>query len=389
MPGWQAAGKIPVTLAAAPTAMPLPLIDRYLLREILQTWGAVTLVLLLILLTNSLAYILGKVVEGDLAAASVLPLFLTNVTNYVVTLVPLGLYLGLLLSFGRLYADSEMAALGACGVGLARLYRPVMIAGVLAAVITAALTFWLSPWAKRVEHDIAARMAARSELAGVTPGRFNRSSDGRAVLFAEERGDGGLSEVFVEIDTDGEATRLIRAESAVQRTDPDTGWRFLEFREGYRYSGEPGSEQFQEVEFAEHGVRVPQPEVEAANVSREGRSMTRLWNADDAASAAELQWRLALPLACVLLALAAPPLSHTTPRQGRYGKVAIALVIYLLYSNVLVIARDAVADGSVPPWLGMWGVHGLTFVLVALLIAHRAGWRWTRTLLLGQREVRP
>ncbi len=366
-------------------AMPLNLIDRYLLREILQTWGAVTLVLLVILLTNSLAYMLGKVVEGELSGASVLPLFLTNVTNYVVTLVPLGLYLGLLLSFGRMYADSEMAALGACGVGLARLYRPVLIAGVLAAVITAALTFWLSPWAKRVEHDIAERMAARSELAAVAPGRFNRSSDGRVVLFTEEHGDGELREVFVEMDADGEPTRLIRADSAVQRVDPDTGWRFLEFRDGYRYSGEPGSAQFQEVEFAEHGVRVPQPNVGSGNVGREGQSMTRLWQADDSDSAAELQWRLALPLACVLLALAAPPLSHTTPRQGRYGKVAIALVIYLAYSNVLVIARDAVADGSVPPALGMWWAHGLTIVLVALLIAHRAGWRWTRALIFGRR----
>lgn len=369
--------------------MPLTLIDRYLLREILQTWGAVTLVLLLILLTNSLAYMLGKVVDGELAGASVLPFFLTNVTNYVVTLVPLGLYLGLLLSFGRMYADSEMVALGACGVGLARLYRPVVIAGVLAAVITAALTFWLSPWAKRVEHDIAVRMAARSELAAVAPGRFNRSSDGRVVLFAEERKEDGLSEVFVEMDAAGEPTRLIRAQSAVQRTDPDTGWRFLEFRNGYRYSGEPGSAQFREIEFAEHGVRVPQPDIESGNVGREGQSMTRLWNADNAASAAELQWRLALPLACILLALAAPPLSHTTPRQGRYGKVAVALVIYLAYSNVLVVARDAVADGSVPPAVGMWWAHGLTIVLIALLIAHHAGWRWTRMLLFARRGERP
>lgn len=370
--------------------MSLTLIDRYLLREILQTWGAVTAVLLLILLTNSLAYMLGKVVEGELAGGALLPLFLTNVTGYVVTLVPLGLYLGLLLSFGRMYADSEMAALGACGIGLARLYRPVVIAGVLGALLTGALTIWVSPWAKRVEHEIAAHMAARSELAAVVPGRFNRSGGGDVVLFAEGRDDeDGLREIFVEAGGTGEETRLIRAESAVQRVDPDTGWRFLEFRNGYRYTGEPGTSSFQEVEFAAHGVRVPQPSVQAGNVGREGRSMTQLWRSNAPESAAELQWRIALPLACILLALVAVPLSHTTPRKGRFGNVAIALLIYLVYSNILVIARNAVADGAVSPIIGMWWAHGLTVVLIVVLIAHRVGWRWTRTLLLRRQAARP
>lgn len=370
--------------------MSLSLIDRYLLREVVQTWAAVTAVLLLILLTNSLAYMLGKVVEGELAGGAVLPLFLTNVTGYVVTLVPLGLYLGLLLSFGRLYADSEMAALGACGVGPARLYRPVVIAGVLGALITGALTVWVSPWAKRVEHEVAARIAARSELAAVVPGRFNRAGGDQAVLFAEGRDrDGDLSEIFVEASPDDDETWLIRAETAVPHVDPDTGWRFLEFRNGYRYTGEPGTADFQEVEFAAHGVRVPQASVQAGDVGREGRSMTQLWRSNNPQSAAELQWRIALPLACILLALVAVPLSHTTPRKGRYGNVAVALLIYLVYSNVLVVARNAVADGAVPPAIGMWWVHGLTALLIAMLIAHRAGWRWSRELLLGRRGSRP
>lgn len=364
--------------------MPLTLIDRYLLREIFQTWFAVTVVLLVILLTNSLAYMLGKVVEGELAGSIVLPIFLTNVTGYVVTLVPLGLYLGLLLSFGRLYADSEMSALGACGVGLARLYRPVVIAGVLGALVTGVLTVWVSPWAKRVEHDIAAHAAERSELSAVVPGRFNRPGSGDVVLFAETLDeDGGLSEIFVETNR-GQETGLIRARAATQSTDPDTGWNFIEFHQGYRYSGTPGTSEFREIEFVEHGIRVPQPSGQAGDVGREGRSLIELWRAGDPESIAELQWRIALPLACIVLALAALPLSHTTPRKGRYGKVVIALLIYLAYSNVLVIARNAVADGDVPPVIGLWWAHGLAAILVALLIAHRVGWRWTRQVLSGR-----
>lgn len=367
--------------------MRLPVIDRYVLREILQTWLAVTAILLLILVTNTIVYMLGKVVEGELSGDAVVPIVLTNVSTYVVSLVPLGLYLGLLLAFGRLYAESEMAALGACGVGFARLYRPVMIVGLLAAALTAVLTLWVSPWAARLEHGIEVRMAARSDLAGIAPGRFNRAADGRVVLFAETRSDSGerLREVFVEATGPDGETHVIRSEAAVERTDPDTGWRFLEFRNGHRYTGTPGSSTFRVVEFERHGVRIPRPSVEAGDAGRDGMTVTQLLEAGSAPAAAELHWRMAMPLACLTLALAAVPLSHTTPRKGRYGKIAVALVLYLAYTNMMVLARDAVARGDVPPALGLWWAHALALALILALLAHRCGWRWSAMVLSRRR----
>jgi len=363
--------------------MMLTVVDRYVLREVLQTWTAVTAVLLLIMIANSLAYILGNVVEGQIAGDAVMPLLLTTTTGYFVTLVPLGLYLGLLLSLGRLYAESEMAAFGACGIGFARLYRPVMIVAVIAAVVTAVLTIWVSPWAKRVEQDIKARMEARSQLAGISAGRFNRAADGKVVLFAERRGDDGrLTGVFVEArDKDGQ-THIVRAGEAVERTDPDTGWRYLEFHDGYRYTGNPGSPEFRVIRFDRHGIRLPARQVHEEGLDREAETLRSLWHSGKPADMAWIQWRLSLPLACFMLALVAVPLAHTTPRRGRYGRIAGALLLYLFYVNALMAARDAVASGSVPAGIGMWWAHGVTLVLILALLAHRIGWRWTRLVVL-------
>lgn len=362
--------------------MALPVIDRYILRDILQTWGAVMAVLVLILATNSLAYMLGKVVEGKLATDVVIPLFLTSFTHYLVTMIPLGLFLGLMLSLGRLYADSEMAALGSCGIGAARLYRPVMIAAIIAALIAGAMAVWVSPWAKRVEADIKARMESRSELAGIAPGRFNRTADGDVVLFAAAVDeDGILQQVFVEATDEEGVTHLVRAERAREQVDPDTRASFLVFEDGYRYSGTPGESDFRVVEFEQHGIRLSEPKPMSGSVGRSGWSMARLWQSDHERDRAEFEWRLAMPIACLLLALASVPLSHTTPRKGRYGKIAIALLLYLAYSNVMVVARNGLSDGDVPQWLGMWWAHALTLALIGLLLAHRVGWRWTGLLL--------
>lgn len=362
--------------------MAFNIVDRYVLREVLQTWGAVMAVLVLILATNSLAYMLGKVVEGKLATDAVLPLFMTSFTHYLVTMIPLGLFLGLMLSFGRLYAESEMAALGSCGIGMARLYRPVMAAGVIAALIAGAMAIWVSPWAKRVEADIEAKMAARSELAAITPGRFNQTVDGDVVLFAAKVGkDGSLQEVFVEATDDKGVKHLVRAERAREDIDPETGASFLVFENGHRYSGKPGSADFRVIEFEQHGIRLSEPKPAAGSAGRSGWSMQRLWNSDRPRDRAEFEWRLAMPIACLMLALASIPLSHTTPRKGRYGKIALALLLYLVYSNVMVVARNALADGDVPMWVGMWWAHGLTLVLIVLLLGYRLGWDWMRILL--------
>lgn len=362
-----------------PACMRLTIIDRYILREILLTCGAVLAVLLLILLTNTLIYMLGQVVDGRIAGDSVLPLFLANVSHVVVMLVPPGLYLGVLLTFGRLHADSEMSALQACGYGPARLYRPVVIAAVVVAAFAAFLSLQVAPWAQRADHDIRARLAERSELTGIAAGQFTPAAGGSIVLFAERRADDGTLEgVFVEAEAGrtGEPV-IVRAAEAVERRDDETGWRYVEFRDGARYEGVPGSASFTVVEFDRHGLRLPQPERQQGRPDREALSIAELRSAGGPKDIAEIQWRLSVPVGCLTLALAALPLARTTPRKGRYSRIAIALLLYMLYANFMVVAREAVADGLVPGAIGMWWAHAVVLLLIAALVVHHNGWRWS------------
>lgn len=367
--------------------MRLTIVDRYILREVGQVWVAVTAILILVLASNSLVHLLGKVVEGELTGHVVLPFFLLHLTSYFVTLIPLGLFLALLLAFGRLYAESEAAALGACGIGLARMFRPVVILGMIGAGMTALLTLWASPWAERASAEITARVAAESEFAGLAPGRFNRVGDGVVLFAATRTGDGGLREVFVVSPADEGGKHIVRAGAAEERVDPESGRRYLEFTDGHRYTNRPGSDIARSITFARHGIHIPSQRVEMSGADSEGMSMGRLLERGQPKDIAEFQWRVSLPIACFLLALAALPLSHTTPRKGRYGKIAIALLLYLAYSNLLVFARDMVEEETVPMAVGMWWTHVATVVAVAALIAHRVGWRWAGALIFNRRGV--
>src|SRR5690606_13544875 len=118
----------------------MTIISRYLAREALVSWIGVTLVLLVIICSHRFARILGEAAAGKLPGGAVFELLMYTSVGFLTILIPVGFFLGLLMTFGRLYRDSEMSALNACGVGPAELYRPVMA---LAAVV-AVLVGWRS-----------------------------------------------------------------------------------------------------------------------------------------------------------------------------------------------------------------------------------------------------
>jgi lipopolysaccharide export system permease protein len=78
----------------------------------------------------------------------------------------------------------------------------------------------------------------------------------------------------------------------------------------------------------------------------------------------ELQWRIALPVMCLVLALLAIPLSRLKPRQGRYDRIWIAVLIYFLYFNLISTGKAWIARGTMPAALGLWWVH----VVVGLIV---------------------
>ncbi|HLW73749.1 MAG TPA: LptF/LptG family permease, partial [Gammaproteobacteria bacterium] len=93
------------------------IVDRYLAKEAALTVGAVTGVLLLILLSNKFAGLLGDAAAGRLPRDTVFTLLGLASIKFFIVVVPVSLFLAIMLTLGRLYRDSEMTTLMACGVG--------------------------------------------------------------------------------------------------------------------------------------------------------------------------------------------------------------------------------------------------------------------------------
>jgi len=345
-------------------------LDRYVFREVTLTWVAVTGVLLAILVSNQLARILGLAAANGFPQDVVLTLIaLTSVQNLTVV-VPVGMLLATMMALGRMYHESEMAAVRACGTGPERLYVPVMALAVTVAAVVALFAFEVSPGAYAKAIELRREAMRNAQFGRLEPGKFRTFSDGAAVFYAERADSAGvLYNVFIERQV-GEGIEVMTAGRAVHRVEDGGALHVIVLYDGERYEGVPGQADFRRVRFAEHGIPVRIPQFDDAEARPQGKRLAELLGSEDPKDASELQWRVSLPLMVIVLALLAVPLSTLRPRQGRYARVALAILAYFLYSNLLSAARAWVEKGQLDPAIGVWWVHVLV-VLVALYLLHR------------------
>lgn len=362
------------------------IIARYLVKEVFLTFTAVALVLLLIALSAQLVGLFNDVARGSLQVDMVLQIFGVRILSLLVFILPLALYLAILLALSRLYRDSEMAAIAACGIGTGYILRAILGLALIIAVLQGLLSLQLAPWAEHQVQRLTAAAQARGDIQGIVPGRFQEMREGGGVLYVEElqREQKRMRNVFVQQQREG-GSSIIRSRSGHQMVDEENGDRFMVLEEGYRYEGKPGTENYTIIEFEKHGIRIQEKPPEVTSRKHKAIPTLELWQDDKRGYTAELQWRISSALMCLVLAVMAVPLSVTSHRQNRYGKLAIAIVLYMVLTNLLTVSRNWLLHDKISPYLGLWWVHAAVLLIAVVLLLRQGGIRhwWHRGTTAG------
>jgi len=351
-------------------------LDRYLRKEVLANLFGVLTVLLLIFLGNRFVRFLGDALDGDLAQDTILTVLLLKLVSALVVIVPLALYLAVLLGFGRLYRDNEMTAILASGISPLRMAKGLLWLILPIALIIAVLSLQLSPWAEEQVERIQDEVQARSELLGISAGRFIQNKAGKGVLYVDRIDDdtATLHNVFVQWRKDGRLA-TVSARRGYVKNDEAYDARYLVLEQGYRYEGKPGAVDFRIIRFERHNIYLESQPIRASQRGNKALSTSELLKLDSSSASAEFQRRLSMPIATVLLAFLALPLSKVSPRQGRYSRLLLAILVYAVYSNMLTVAQSWLGRDVIPAELGLWWVHLIVLGFVAFLFAQMSGVR--------------
>lgn len=344
---------------------------RAFVNELLSTLLAVFAVLLAISVTTLWIRFLGRAASGVLPAEAVMVILGFSIVQYLPVLLTATLFVGTLLTLTRMARDHELVVWQSVGVGAGAWIRPVLGVAVPVALVVAVISLWLAPWAMQKSAEYRAQVESREEVSAVAPGIFRESKQADRVYFVESLGLAGdsVKNVFVRSEQHGRLGVIVAREGR-QWVAPNSD-RFLVMEDGRRYEGIAGQLDYRILRFERYLLRVEPYEAKMVEPSTKTLPTWALLLHPTPEGTAELQWRAALPIGALLLVLLAIPISYINPRTGRSFHLLAAILIYMIYSNLLSVAQAWVAQGKLTPWVGLWSVHMLMGLVVSYLFYRR------------------
>lgn len=364
------------------------IIERYLARELLKPLAVALGVLAVLFTSYGAASFLSDAVNSLLPTDMLSRLVGLRTLIGLEVLIPISLYLAVVLAFGRMHGDSEFAAMFAVGVRPARVMGTVLLVSSCTALAVAGLSLLVRPWAYRTSHELYNRAAASLDTNDMEAGTFyvggqgdqtTMGSQGDRTIFIERRTRRRAiaHNVFVQLKRP-DGTRIIYAGTAEQmpQARPDSGSQ-LHMTDAHVYDipqASDGGGLIMSVN--DLVVQLASPQVEPPGYSSVAAGTAYLAASNSPPDIAEFQWRLSTALSTLLLGMLGVPLARSRPREHKYAKMGVAILIYGGYYLLYESARTWVQNGVIPAFPGLWWAPALLGVVLAgALLAPRLAWR--------------
>lgn len=366
------------------------ILDKYLLKELLKTFLAVLIVLLLITFGSEATKLLAMAVEGKIPASIVLQVLLLKVPPALEVVLPLVALLGVMLAMGRLYQDQEMVVLSSCGIA-PRYFQKIMVVFLLPiALLTAWISLVVTPWSYHAERILVTEAQTATPVSGLVAGRFNVLPNNQGVLYTKSISESGeLENIWIQRLSADSDTILTAPKGRFEWVDERL---ILVLESGVTYQG---MHRYQAVEgtvvvqkFERMTLLIPELSAKPARPAKYEIKTSELWGSDDLEHQALLQWRLVTPFGVLVLGLIGLKMSKTGPREGRFAKMFLALVLYIVYNQFLVVGRDGIADGTWSNHIGLWPIT-LLFLVLALVDFKALFARYVFKIRGGGRKLPP
>lgn len=338
------------------------------------------------LLGGRLIRYFGMAAEGGLQIQVLFRLIGYNLPFFLELILPLSFFIALMLCFGRLYADSEMAAINSSGISRSALGRLLIPLVVVLMAFEAYLSLMGKPWGVRQSEAIWQSQSAVAFFDLIRPKQF--ISHGDYHLYVGEMGENRayLSDVIL-IQTNINPSNnqnhhwqstpkdtIIIAKKATQ-TPNNHQSILLDLYEGRRYVFNPITAAYNEASFERYQVSFERPAPALSEQKIETvatmQIIDHLWQNQAQAYPkavlwAELGYRMSLPWLMVFAPMLALPLSQVNPRQGRWGRLIPAILMFVMMVLTIISLKNTIEKQKIQAWaypVALFGIFLLTLYL--------------------------
>jgi LPS export ABC transporter permease LptF/LPS export ABC transporter permease LptG len=353
-----------------------PILDRYIVREMLAPSGLGLLVFTFVLLIDQIPRLLAILVARSADVYTILRVFVNLLPSIFAVTIPMAFLLGVLLAFGRMASDSEIVALRAVGVSPMRLLAPVMFLATATGLVTLYINAVALPAANQAHRELVFSLVVSKARTVVKPRTFTDDLlPGRMMLYVSDiAADTGEWEDLLINDTRtaGERSVILAREGRLVIDEENKRVR-LELGQGSRhtfYTDDP--KEYRRTTFGSMGFDLPfdeffpklplhkgdremtLPELSARirELQEEGKPLK-----DWGRFAVEWHKKFAIPFACIVFGLLGLALSLGSKKEARSAAFALSIAVIFIYYILIRLGEQAGDTGMLNPFLAMWGAN--------------------------------
>jgi len=359
------------------------LIARYVRRNVVVLFFAIILIIGLVVFGNQFVLRMQDSIEQKFPFQEIMPLISYNLIRDFPLIFSLSFFLAIILAVTQFYKNSEAIVMNSLGLGNKHLIvflRPLVIVSFLTLLF---VTTTSVPWSKQQKYIIEEEYKNASEFSFIKEGEFEEFKDGEIVFYASESltPDGetqqNMEEIFISARSK-ENSIIVLASTAIKYTDPETNNVYLRLKNGTRYQDIIDSKNKNILHFDEYNLQIISGDIQntiTQYAAIEGiktiELLKGLLKGGSRLVSAELQWRLAPPISLLILSILGVLLGKSSPRGGKSVGLLIGIIIFMLYNNGLLIAKNSVERGELSPTIGLWSVHLLLLLLTYMFYQFR------------------
>jgi len=357
------------------------LISKYLLRNLIVFFFGIFFIIGLLVFGNQFVLTVQESVEHGIPVIDLMPLISYNMLRDIPIILTLSLFLSIIVSISQLYKNSEAVVMNSIGLGerdFIGFIQPVVI---LSFILIFCLTIFIVPWAKQQKSVAENQTVNASEFSFITEGSFESFKNGEIVFYAAESSivdkddEQNMEEIFIYSEGNGTPV-IVFASEAKKYTDTDSKSVYLRLKDGVRYEGMPGDKNINILNFELYDLEIISGDIQKAITSfSEIEEMTsiKLLNQGGLLANAEMQWRFSQPISILLLSVLGVFLGKSSPRTGKGINLIFGIIIFMLYNNGLLVAKNYIEAGQLNPIVGMWSIHATLFIFLIVFYQFREG----------------
>jgi len=357
------------------------IISRYLLTNLIVFFFAITFVIGLIVFGNQFVLTVQESISFGIPIKELMPLVGFNMLRDIPIILTLSLFLSIIITISQLYKNSEAVVMNSIGLGdrsFMNLIKPIVF---FTFIIIFYLTIFAVPWAKQQKSYTEDETVNASEFSFITEGKFESFKNGEIVFYASESkvndsvGEQNMEEIFIYALAD-EKPVIVLASEAKKYTNAKNNSIYLRLKNGTRYEGLPSNENINILNFEMYDLEIVSGDIQKSISSFseiEEKNTIELLREGGPKANAEIQWRISQPISLLILSIFGIFLGKTSPRTGKGVNLIIGVVIFMLYNNALLVAKNAIENGQLSPLIGMWSIHLLLLLILIIFYQFREG----------------